>query len=322
MQRRALALTLSPLAIVVLIASGCGTVPFKSPESAPAADTRGIAPAAPAGPAGAVQSAPALKGAAAAPEAAARAAPGVQQQTSQAPPIDLSQRLIVRSANLVLMANDVSEMATQARVLADSVNGFVVNSIQREESGKPAATVTIRVPAERFEEVMDKLKAGAARVNNEQVSSRDVTEEFVDTDARLRNLRATEERYLTLLQQARSVEDILKVEQQLSNIRGQIEQLQGRLQFLQRSAETSLITVEIRPYAAAQSPIGDWSLLPVVSNAWAALLSTMQLLVAGLVWALVFSPIWLPIGFLAWRWRRRGAARALPARSESPTVSA
>lgn len=261
-----------------------------------------------AAPGGAVASVTAPKPAAAPPQAA------------QSAPVDFGQRLIVRTANLVLQVDEVPDAAIQIRNLADSLNGFVVSAVQREENAKPAATVTIRVPAERFDEAMDRLRGLAVRVTTEQVSSRDVTEEFVDTDARLRNLKATEERYLALLQQARTVEDILKIEQQLSNIRGQIEQLQGRLQFLQRSAQTSLITVELRPYAVAQNPPpADWSLAPVLNAALAALLNLLKLALSALVWVLVFAPIWLPLGYLLWRRRRRGAPRMTPA---SPTATA
>src|SRR5437868_6196988 len=83
-------------------------------------------------------------------------------------------------------------------------------------------------------------------------------------DARLRNLKATEARYLDLLGQAKTVDDVLKVEQQLSNVRGQIEQLQGRLNYLRQSADTSTITVELRLPASAQTPPPmDWSVLPI-----------------------------------------------------------
>jgi len=240
------------------------------------------------------------------------------QPSTQVAPVDFGQRLIVRTGSLVLLVDDVADASSRARDLAESAGGFVVSSVQREENGKPAASVTVRVPADRFDSVLEKLKGLAVRVSNEQVSSRDITEEFVDTDARLRNLKATEARYLDLLQQARTVEDVLKVEQQLSNIRGQIEQLQGRLQFLQRSSETSTITLELRPFVLSQptSP-ADWSLLPVFRGAWAAFLGTVQLLVSALVWVAIFAPIWLPLGFLLWRWRRRHALPAVVAAAQS-----
>lgn len=321
MNRRNAALMLGLTALILTLVAGYAAAQQRlnadgGKQSEPGAPAAELAkPAAPAvgAPAGAL--APSAR-------SAAPAVANAPQQTAQQPPIDISQRLIVRNASLSLLVNDVTEAAIKARNLAESLQGFVVNSVQREENGKPAATITIRVPAAKFDQAMDGLKGLAVRVSNEQASSKDVTEEFVDTEARLRNLKATEERYLALLQQARTVEDILKVEQQLSNIRGQIEQLQGRLQFLQRSAETSLITVEVRPYAAAQPLSPDWSLVPVFDRAWAALRSTFQLLVSGLIWVVVFTPIWLPVGFLIWRQRRRRSTpSAAPARPASPAAT-
>ena len=302
------------IAALLVVTAGCAQIrpgAERSSESAPGPSADGVRAAPQAG----------VAGAPAVPPRAAAVAP---QQAAQAQaPINVDQRLIVRTANLGLLVDEVPEAAGEVRKLAESLGGFVVSSAQREENGRPAATVQIRVPADRFDSAMDRLKGIAVRVNNEQVNARDVTEEFVDTDARLRNLRATEERYLALLQQARTVDDILKIEQQLSNIRGQIEQLQGRLQFLQRSAETSLISVELRPYAAAQAPVGDWSPLPAVRNAWAALLNTVQLLLASLIWLVIFAPLWIPLVLLArfW-WRQRAVRRAARAAASAPAGAA
>jgi hypothetical protein len=308
MRTRPLRPIMAGLAALVLAATACapvvgpllpGVADKPAVESPLGADTRAVQPLpAPAGP----------KVAVGAPQAPATA-PG--QQAAQQSTVDLAQRLIVQTASLVLLVDEVPEAATQARHLADSLGGFVVTATQREENSKPAATVTIRVPADRFDEAIDKLKGLAAQVNNEQVSSKDVTEEFVDTDARLRNLRATESRYLELLQQARTVDDILKIEQQLTNVRAQIEQLQGRLQYLQRSAQMSVITAELRPFAGAQAAPASWSLLPVLRSAWAALVSTLQLGLAAIIWLLVFVPIWAPVGYAALRWRRRRSRPAI-----------
>jgi hypothetical protein len=294
------------LLLGMFLTAGCaarGLDGSRGSDSAPEAATE-------AAPGGFAQSRPAavpqLAPAPAARSVSAPAAAGDQASLAQ---VDFSQRLIVRTASVRLLVDEVGPTAIQISELSRSVGGVLVNSTQREENGRPTATVTIRVPAERFEEVMEQLRGMAVRVSSEQVSAQDVTEEFVDVDARLRNLRATEERYLALLQQARTVEDILKVEQQLSNVRGQIEQLQGRLEFLRRSAQTSLITVELRPLLASQTPIDGWSAWPVIAQAWAALLSALQFLIAAVIWLAVFSPLWIPGLLLIRSWRRRRAGR-------------
>ena len=298
-------------ALTLLVTLGAACAPVSQQASAPASDQArqsevGRAAGAPSAPAAAV--APAPQSAAA------------NQQLS-APGAD--QRLIVKTATLTLLVTDVAEVATRSANLAETLGGFVVTASQREEGGRPAATVQMRVPAERFDEAMGQLRGMAERVQNEQVQSRDVTEEFVDVDARLRNLRATEQRYLDLLSQARTVEDILRIEQQLSNVRGQIEQLQGRLNFLQRSAELSTITVELRLPAAAQTPPpSDWAIQPIFRNAVAALLTILQLLLGLLIFAVVFAPIWLPLAFaIRWLRRRRRAGRTAAPVPASPPAT-
>ena len=262
---------------------------------------------------------------AAAPPAPARAgapAPAAQQSSAaQQPPVG-QQRLIVKTANLTLLVPDVAQTSSKAQGLAETLGGFVVTATQREEGGRPAATVQMRVPAQRFDEAMAQLKGLAERVQNEQVSSKDITEEFVDTDARLRNLRATEQRYLDLLARASSVEDILQIEQQLSSVRGQIEQLQGRLNFLQRSAELSTITVELRLPAAAQTPPpSDWAVQPIFRNAVSALLATLQWLLGLVIFAAVFAPLWIPALLLVRWWRRRRRARRTAAATVATPAS-
>ena len=109
------------------------------------------------------------------------------------------------------------------------------------------ATITIKVPADKFETVMESLRKLALEPPTENVSGQDVTEEYADLEAQLRNLQATEKQLLNLLDRAQTVDDTLKVYNQLTNIRGQIERLQGRKQYLERSAAMSTITVNLRP---------------------------------------------------------------------------
>lgn len=284
-------------ALLVVVSSAACTLPRLSNDGAPDATERRATTAPVVAPA---------------PEAARPAGESARAVASQAQPAESGERLVIQTANVTLLVEDVRATVDRARSLATSLGGFVVSASQREDRGQPAATVTIRVPAERFDEALASLEALAVRLVSEQIGSKDVTEEFVDTDARLRNLRATEARLLDLLQQAKSVEDVLKVEQQLTTIRGQIEQLQGRLQYLQRSSQLATITLDIQPYGSARGPAAiDWNPLPIVRGAWTALLTVLQLLIAASIWVAVFAPLWLPVGLLLRRWWRRQSARAV-----------
>jgi hypothetical protein len=231
-------------------------------------------------------------------------------------------RLIVRTATVTVLVNDVPGVATQTGELATSRGGFVVSSAQRDEGANPTATVTIRVPAARMAETLAQIKALAVKVRNEQVTGQDVTEEFVDTDARLRNLQATEARYRELLQQAASVNDVLGVEKELTNVRGQIEQLQARRQFLQRSVELATITVEVRAASGIAVLLPDGNLLSVVTNAGASLLNVMYGIVVLVVWVTVFTPLWLPALLLVRRWHRRPRVRVVAPTPAPPATPA
>ena len=102
----------------------------------------------------------------------------------------------------------------------------------------------------------------------------------------------------------------------------QIEQLQGRLEFLRRSAQTSLVTVELRPFVAAQSPVDGWSALPVIAQAWAALIEAIRFLVAALIWLVVFSPLWVPALLLIRYWLRRRRSGRIVRSAPPATVPA
>jgi hypothetical protein len=246
-----------------------------------------------------------------APSPAARGGPGAANSgpTDQSAATD---RLIIRTATLTVLVSDVADVAARTSELATSMGGFVVSANQREDGPSTSATVTIRVPAPRLDEALGRIKALAVKVRNEQVTGKDVTEEFVDTDARLRNLRATEARYLDLLQQSATVGDILSVEKELTTVRGQIEQLQGRLQFLQRSAELATVTVEVRAASGLSVLLPDWNLPQAATSAVNALLNAINTLLVLAIWFIVFTPLWLPAWLLLRRWRRRSRPAAEP----------
>jgi hypothetical protein len=137
-----------------------------------------------------------------------------------------------------------------------------------------------------------------------------VTEEFVDLESRERNLLAAEQSLLELYDRAQSVNDALAIERELANIRGQIEQVQGRIQYLEERTATSQITLSIQPVAGPTPPTPAWDPARVVAQAWNASLGVLQALATAILSAVVFgwwlSPV-LVAGFVWWRRRHRGS---------------
>jgi PKD repeat protein len=151
--------------------------------------------------------------------------------------------MIVRTGDISLVVNDVSVAIDQVTQTADGFGGYVVSSRVWKERERLVGSIAIRVPAEHFDDAMRALRELAVDVTSERTSSKDVTEEYVDLSAKLKNLEATEVQLLKLMEKAETVEEILDVQRELSNTRGQIEQTKARMQYLERTSATSLIEV-------------------------------------------------------------------------------
>jgi hypothetical protein len=152
------------------------------------------------------------------------------------------QRIIVRTVQMDLEVSDVPAMLQDTAKLAEELKGWVVSSSRRQ---KNRGAISIRVPASSLDDALERLRGLAVDVNSEVSTSRDVTDEYVDTTARLGNLEATEEALLKLMERAETVEEALEVQRTLTDIQGQIESLQGRVKFLEETSAFSLINVSL-----------------------------------------------------------------------------
>lgn len=152
-------------------------------------------------------------------------------------------RMIVRSADMTMVVNDVAGTIDQIAALADGSGGYVVSSQRWQIDERLAGTIRIRIPADDFTGIMGALRNMAVDVTHENTSSQDVTEEYTDLSAKLTNLEATEQQYLRLMEKAELVEDMLSVQRELSRTREDIERTKGRMQYLEQTAAMSLISV-------------------------------------------------------------------------------
>jgi hypothetical protein len=156
-----------------------------------------------------------------------------------------TERMIVRTGNLQLVVVDVTAAIDEIIQLAEGHGGYVVSSRSWRERERLRGTITVRVPAGDFDGAMRTLGEMAVEVTSQSTSSQDVTEEYVDLSAELKNLEATEAQLLKLMEKAEKVEDILAIQKELSRTQGNIERTKGRMQYLERTSETSLIEVHL-----------------------------------------------------------------------------
>ncbi len=174
-------------------------------------------------------------------EDAASADFGVDSSGPVAQPVS-QQRMIVRSAEVSIEVEDVEEGLARIGALASELGGWVVSS---EESLAYTGYISVRVPADKLDSAISRLRSMATDVMQVLVSSRDVTDEYVDNRARLANLQATADALRALLKETAEVEDALKVHETLTGIQSEIESLQGRIKLLEETAAYSLLRVSV-----------------------------------------------------------------------------
>lgn len=238
-----------------------------------------------------------------------------------------ADRLVVHTAYLSIVVVDPEATMDDLARLAETMGGFVVSSdlsTLRLSNGDeaPKASITFRVPAEKFQESLDQVRGMALRVNQDRIQGQDVTEEYVDLQARLHNLRAAEKQLQEIMEQATRTEDVLQVYRELTNIRGEIERLQGRIRYLEQSAAMSAITVDLVPDEATQPlHIGRWEPKGVIKEAAQALIRTLHGVITLVIWLVIYLlPLLLvllivfgpPIKALVHLWRRRKRKAASP----------
>src|SRR5262249_30022655 len=168
------------------------------------------------------------------------------------------------NANLTVEVTSPTDAQHKLVGIAESHQGFVVTSeaTQRaaQDKAKPEMTVNLvlRVPASQFDSVIEQVRAVGVRIIDEKVSGQDVTEEFMDLEARIKNQKALELQFLEIMKRAGKVEDALSVQRELAEVRTEIEKLEGRRRFLENQSSLSTINVTLQPPTRIVNTEGFW----------------------------------------------------------------
>lgn len=229
----------------------------------------------------------------------------------------LLDRKVILNASLGLGVNDVAAAFSEASRLTRASGGYVEKSSyvgsDFGDTRQRAATLTLRVPADQYDSLLASLRGIAgAKVNSEGSKSSEVTEQYTDLQSRLRNLERTEQSYLKLLEQAKSIQDILTVNDRLDFVRAQIEQIQGRLNVLDKMTDLATIDLTLSPIVPGKAEPktgGPKTFSEAMADAWEWSLDTLRYAAAGGAVALValgwlFIPL-VALALLVRRWRHR-----------------
>jgi hypothetical protein len=247
----------------------------------------------------------------AAPSAAASAAPanGNDAQSGGQVPVDTSLK-VVYTGSLQLVVADVAQAAAKAKTAVTAVGGFVGASQESNNSDSPTATITYRIPADKWDDTVTAIRGVATKVVEEQTQAAEIGGQIVDLEARMTNLRASEAALQKIAEGAANVSDLLQVQQQLTDVRGQIEELDAQhAQLVNQVQYGTLVTTFGLEIAQVKEAAKGWDPATDVDGATATMISVGQKLVSGAIW---FVIVWLPflavtliVLFVAWKVGRR-----------------
>ncbi len=246
-----------------------------------------------------------------------------------------AERMIIKNAEMELLVSDTDVALDGVTLIASEYGGYIIASHTWSEDEFKYASVRLGVPSDEFENVLRRLRGLALVVTSEVASGEDVTDQFVDIQSRLTNLQATRDRIREFLNEARTVEEALKVNEQLSEIEGRIEEAQGRLNYLKDRAAYSTIDVALSPQVPTPTVTPTSTPTPTptpvpfvpgetVKGAFDLLGGITRGLITAVIWIVVgFGPFLLIAALVLWgavRWRR--SRRKPPKQAETPAPGA
>ncbi len=251
-------------------------------------------------------------------------AAGGGSDATQGTAADQLDRKIIFNAKLDIAADDVHASFAEASRVARNAGGFVDKSsvyAKKDEAGveRTYATLTVRVPVGAYQDVLQSLRTlPGGKVTKEESGSREVTDQYTDLQSRLRNLQRSESQYLTLLGQAKTIQEIMTVNDRIDSIRLQIERIQGQMNMLDNLSDLATIDITMAPPSAAKAqPRDDGPQSPKEAflDAWAGTLEAGQYVVAAgaaatavAIWLVVPAGLAVAGARLARRWRTGAAA--------------
>ena len=168
------------------------------------------------------------------------------------------EKMVIYNAYISLETEDIGGGVARIRSVAERYGGYVAGSSRSTYGMQDVAEITIRVPKEKFHVAVQEVES-YGKILDERTTSEDVTQQYIDLKARLENLQRQEKRLHEILDMAKTVEELLNVEREIERVRGEVDSLQGQINYLERSVAMSVITVSLREPPPPFTPPGmDW----------------------------------------------------------------
>jgi hypothetical protein len=252
----------------------------------------------------------ACSGGAAPPQAELAASASQPAQDEQAEDTAVGPRRLIKIVDLAMTVEDTETVAEKVKEITAAHSGYVASINARSARGMMFISMSLRVPVEALEQAVSSIKSLATHVDGEHLKTTDVTDRIIDLEATLRTLETTESELQALLsesrQKGRRVEEIMKLYQELTNIRTRIERLEAQRQALERQVAFSTINLKLNPTESAQPVVSDrWSAGDTAHSSVRTLVTILQGLTDAVIFVvIVLLPLAIVIGVPAWYGRR------------------
>jgi hypothetical protein len=217
------------------------------------------------------------------------------QQTS---PTEITDRKLIRNGQLEFKTEEVKKTKTEIEKICKELNAYIASESENNYGNRLQYNQLIRVPADQFDALLTRIEPLAEKIDNKNINTEDVTEQFIDVEARLKTKKELELRYREILKQAKTVEDIVSIESQIANVRSEIESMEGRLNFLKNQVAFSTLSVSY--YETIGTDFGFASkFVESIKGGWDNLL-------AFIIFLITLWPFVLGLSVLVfWVWKRR-----------------
>lgn len=209
-----------------------------------------------------------------------------------------SDRMVIYNGNMVIAVEDFNEAQTQIENHIEQMGGYIAeSSVQKESDDERHGSLSVRIPQENFTPFLNELESTSTEVLERSTNGNDVTEEYTDLESRLRSKETEEERLLSFMEDAENTEELLQISEDLSSIQEEIEQLTGRMNYLENHVAYSTVDIQIQEKAV--SSLQDQESLHIWGSAKNLFTDTLNVILSffsGLaVFVIGLSPVLIPL---------------------------
>jgi hypothetical protein len=208
-------------------------------------------------------------------------------------PVAVDQRLVIQNTNMSMLVKDVPESVKGIEKIATDLGGFMIDKSLTKPEGAASGHITFRVPTEKRESALDKIRLLGVRVVSENVYGDDVTDQYVDTATRIANLERVKAQMEGIMGQAVRVQDLMEVQIQINSIQEQIDSLKGQQKYLEQTAKLTRISVNLSTdeLALPYAPDTAWRPAVVFKTAVRSMVGALRSVADIVIWTVVYSPV-------------------------------